>query len=385
MGMIKVSVIIPIYNAERYLSECLDSVLSQTLRDIEIICIDDGSTDSSPIIVQTRKMTDSRIISVRQENSGSGKARNLGLTLASGEYVAFMDADDYYPHNDVLEKMYSAAVSKKVLVCGGGLAVNRSGKTKTGIENGAIHYFPEEGIIDYAAVQYDYGYQRYMFSRKLLEENNITFPDYLRFQDPPFFARAMVAAGKFYALTIDTYCYRWGHQRVNWNFRRVNDLACGIRDNLLLSRDYGLTILHEKCMQRFNKEYFSVFENSLKDGNSILPELLFETSFFIQKDWLDEKNAEIDVLTNFLHRKYDHICTSASTVNSHYSQEISKLQTEINSIRASASYRIGRFITFIPRKIRGGIRCYNEHGMRYTMRRIKEKFRSLFRKKTHVK
>ena len=67
------------------------------------------------------------------------------------------------------------------------------------------------------------------------------------------------------------------------------------------------------------------------------------------------------------------------------SAEIQKIKSEYVAVLSSKSYRIGRFITFIPRKIRGSIRCYNEHGMRYTMRRIKEKFRSLFKKKTHVK
>ena len=91
---VKVSVIIPVYNAERYLRQCLDSVISQTLRDIEIICVDDGSTDGSHEILKEYAERDSRVRLLRQENKGAGAARNCGIDVAHGEYAAFIDADD---------------------------------------------------------------------------------------------------------------------------------------------------------------------------------------------------------------------------------------------------------------------------------------------------
>jgi glycosyltransferase involved in cell wall biosynthesis len=92
--MPKVSIIIPVYNVEKYLAECLDSAIGQTLRDIEIICIDDGSTDRSPEILDEYAKKDSRIIVIHQKNAGPGLARNVGLDLAKGEYIAFLDSDD---------------------------------------------------------------------------------------------------------------------------------------------------------------------------------------------------------------------------------------------------------------------------------------------------
>lgn len=107
--MVKVSVIVPVYNVEIYLADCLDSVLQQTLKDIEIICINDGSTDKSPEILAEYARKDSRIIIISQENKGLGSARNRGLEVATGEYVAFLDSDDWVD-KDYYEKLYNTAV-----------------------------------------------------------------------------------------------------------------------------------------------------------------------------------------------------------------------------------------------------------------------------------
>ena len=100
--MIKISVIIPIYNMEEYLPQCLDSIVSQTLREIEILCIDDGSTDGSEEVLKLYCDRDSRIRVIKQNNQGVSCARNLGIEEASGKYVIFMDPDDWYPDKEIL-------------------------------------------------------------------------------------------------------------------------------------------------------------------------------------------------------------------------------------------------------------------------------------------
>ena len=107
--MVKVSVIVPVYNVEIYLADCLDSVLQQTLKDIEIICINDGSTDKSPEILAEYAKKDPRITIISQENKGLSSARNRGLEVATGEYVAFLDSDDWVDP-DYYEKLYNTAV-----------------------------------------------------------------------------------------------------------------------------------------------------------------------------------------------------------------------------------------------------------------------------------
>lgn len=107
--MPKISVIIPVYNVENYLKECLDSIINQTLSDIEIICVDDGSTDSSLNILREYAEKDSRIKIIQQENQYAGVARNNGMMIATGEYLHFMDSDDYLFDTNVYEKMYEIA------------------------------------------------------------------------------------------------------------------------------------------------------------------------------------------------------------------------------------------------------------------------------------
>lgn len=94
MGYIMISVIIPVYNSAPYLEQCLNSVLSQTYPNLEVICVDDGSTDISKHIIQKFVEEDSRVILVSQPNSGVSTARNAGLDIAHGEYITFVDSDD---------------------------------------------------------------------------------------------------------------------------------------------------------------------------------------------------------------------------------------------------------------------------------------------------
>lgn len=106
--MAKVSVIIPVYNAELYLRQCLDSVVNQTLQDIEIICVDDGSSDNSISILKEYAARDSRLRIIREKNRGAGAARNQGLREAGGEYLSFLDSDDFF-ELDMLEKAVARA------------------------------------------------------------------------------------------------------------------------------------------------------------------------------------------------------------------------------------------------------------------------------------
>ena len=112
----KVSVIMPVYNNEKYIRDTLDSVKNQTFTDFEVLCIDDGSTDNSPSIIKEYAEKDVRFHYIHQENSGAGPARNNGLRKAKGEYISFLDGDDlYYP--DFLKKMVASLEKTQADVC----------------------------------------------------------------------------------------------------------------------------------------------------------------------------------------------------------------------------------------------------------------------------
>lgn len=111
--MYKVSVIIPVYNAEKYLKKCIDSVLSQTLKEIEIILVDDGSTDNSSQILDEYAKKHNNLKVIHQQNSGPAKARNVGIENATGEYIGFVDSDDYLASN-MYELLYNTAINNDV-------------------------------------------------------------------------------------------------------------------------------------------------------------------------------------------------------------------------------------------------------------------------------
>ncbi len=114
--MIKVSIILPMYNAEKYIKDTIYSVLNQTFKDIELIIVDDGSTDNSYEICKEIQQLDNRIVLEKIENKGVSNARNYGIEMAKGKYVMFIDSDDKYDIN-IVEKMVKGIESSDLLVC----------------------------------------------------------------------------------------------------------------------------------------------------------------------------------------------------------------------------------------------------------------------------
>lgn len=112
MSSPKVSVIVPVHNAEKYLEQCLNSIIGQTLKDIEVICVDDKSTDGSAVILDSYAANEPRLRVLQSPGLGAGGARNIGLESAQGKYLSFLDADDFF-EPDMLE----SAVAKPERHC----------------------------------------------------------------------------------------------------------------------------------------------------------------------------------------------------------------------------------------------------------------------------
>lgn len=112
----KFSVIVPVYKVEKYLRDCIDSILNQTFTDFELILVDDGSPDSSPEICDGYAQADARVRVIHQKNMGQAGARNTGLLHATGEYICFVDSDDYLSHNKVLQTLADKTLSKPDIV-----------------------------------------------------------------------------------------------------------------------------------------------------------------------------------------------------------------------------------------------------------------------------
>ena len=128
-----ISIIVPVYNVEPYLERCVRSILAQSHTDWELLLVDDGSPDHCPEICDSYAAKDKRITVISRENKGVGYSRNQGIKVSTGEFLAFMDPDDYYPNNKILHLMYSIAKSNNVKICGCSLIVydeNTNIKTK---------------------------------------------------------------------------------------------------------------------------------------------------------------------------------------------------------------------------------------------------------------
>lgn len=191
---IKVTVIVPIYNAEAFLRPAIDSILDQSLREIEIICVDDGSTDGSLKIIKEYQKRDARIRIVTQNNAGPGMARNNGLRRARGEYIAFLDADDFFDA-EFLSKMYETAAADDldIVVTDYDLYHSKTSKFRKNVIGeeqrlltpGRVtskNDFPDQ------IFQLTDGYVwSKLFRRSFLQEKQIVFPEQLRMFEDVYF------------------------------------------------------------------------------------------------------------------------------------------------------------------------------------------------------
>ena len=242
----KVSVIIPVYNVEQWLPECLDSICNQTLKEIEIICIDDESTDKSLDVLKEYAQKDNRITVIAQKNSGAGIARNCGLNVMCGKFVAFMDPDDFYPSKDTLKHLYDTAINNNVKICGGTMQIFMKDKT----DLMADYLFEVYGKKTYQEYQFDCGYTRFIYDTDLIKKNNIFFPHYLRGQDPVFFVQVMHEAGEFYVMEEPSYTYRFSHKVIKWTENKFNDYVCSLTDNLKFAIKHEYSKLIDTIIDR---------------------------------------------------------------------------------------------------------------------------------------
>lgn len=175
-NQVKVSIIIPVYNVEQYISQCLDSLINQTLQEIEIICINDGSKDNSLNILNDYAKKDSRIKIINKKNEGLSCARNDGLKAASGEYIGYVDSDDWVAE-DFYEKLFIAAKKYNADIAAGNIV--RCGKL---VRKYRIKYEKEElltdGLEKLKAAQipkYNYVWNK-IYKRETLLKLDIPFP-----------------------------------------------------------------------------------------------------------------------------------------------------------------------------------------------------------------
>lgn len=191
-AMSRISIIIPVYNVERLLARCLDSLINQTLREIEIICVDDGSNDNSLNILKEYAQKDSRIIVVSQENQGPSIARNRGMKIATGEYIGFVDGDDWVDL-DFFEKLYETAKKYEAdIACASVLRKFKSGRKrqKVLIEKEEVIISPSKKFKVTGTPHFSYVWNK-IYRRTALQRRKIEFKTGVFFEDIDFTIRAL--------------------------------------------------------------------------------------------------------------------------------------------------------------------------------------------------
>lgn len=271
--MPEVSIIVPVYKVEKYLDRCIESLIAQTLSDIEIILVDDGSPDNCPSLCDRWAKKDSRIKVIHKENGGLGFARNSGLDIACGEYVGFVDSDDFVKH-DMYEALYSAAKNEDadIAMCGflciGGIMTARSGEEreincfseykcfsgKDGIDrlmldiSGALPGEPEDSRYGFSTV-------KNIYRRSILEENRLRFMSEREVvsEDVFFLLDFLMLSNRAVGIKGAYYCYCRNQGSLSKSYRPDRfQMCCRITDGI-----------NERLGKRMSEDIYRIYTDRL--------------------------------------------------------------------------------------------------------------------------
>lgn len=255
----KVSIIIPVYNTENYLEKCLSSIVQQSLKEIEIIVVNDGSTDSSCSILSCFANYDSRIKIINQENKKQGAARNAGMRVATGEYIGFVDSDDWVDL-DYFEKLYNVAKKYDSDIA---LATNvrvGNGKTKKrlNIAEEKVYTFIEDKFCGCNQFNNECPTNK-IYRTEFLKNNNITWPEGVYFEDKLFTTESIYYANKVVSVpNINYYYFRNPTSTVNTKAKKHNKLLLNDKNN---AKQSVLKFLREKNAIFADKRYWAIEKN----------------------------------------------------------------------------------------------------------------------------
>ena len=227
--MSEISVVIPVYNVDKYLATCLDSIQAQTFSDIDIICINDGSTDDSGEILHRYATKDHRIKIINQANAGLSAARNIGIMASESKYIAFIDSDDYILP-DFLERLYKTAEQNQSDICGCNF-FKLHHNTLTAKNNSAAEqiYTPALPILLDKRNFVHFSVWNKLYRRELIQ--NIKFINGIYFEDWVFNSCVFAKAKNFTWINEKLYVYRIRNDsimRSKFSEKKLNDYVIGI-------------------------------------------------------------------------------------------------------------------------------------------------------------
>lgn len=378
--MAKVSIIIPTYNVEMYLVECMESVIHQTLKDIEIICINDGSTDGSLEILKSYAQKDDRIVLVDKENGGYGIAMNIGLEKATGEYIGIVEPDDFVKL-DMYESLYQIAKDNDLdFVKADFYRFKRTDEDDMNMVYNRLSKNPEDynkvfnPSEDTEAIRYIMNTWSGIYKKEFIEKHHIRHNETpgASFQDNGFWFQTFIFATR--AMIVDKPYYMNRRDNPNSSVHNREKVYCmnieydHIRDILmeypeLWERFKGMYWYKKynnyigtirRIGMEYRREFVERFSAEFKRG---LEKNELDPSVFSVAAWkkIQVVAAEPDtfykvwVVAGVTERKLNKKIMQLERKNQ-------KLSNELAMIKSSKSYRIGRILLFIPRKLKEWIK-----------------------------
>lgn len=300
----KLTIIIPIYNTEKYLQECLESIANQNYKNIEVICVDDGSTDDSVQIVESFIAKDSRFNLIKAEHNGVSYARNLGLENATGEYVTFVDSDD-----KIEQETYSEALKHiekvdfvcfKIKVFGENLHKNRNAENK-------YYNFKFKGLKqtnEKVLKKLDVSLCNKIFKISLIKEKNISFPNGLHYEDANFYWKYMLNSRTGYF--IQKYFYNYRRREKSIMAESLSKVSKSI-DHLLILEDL-FSYLKKEDLLKINLNLCAyLLEHYFRFVVRLTPKGEFEKVFektYEYARFLEEQSAKSKFINKVIERKF---------------------------------------------------------------------------------
>lgn len=362
--MAKVSVVVPVYNVEQYLEEALRSLVRQTLHDIEIVVVNDGSTDGSLEIIRRFMENDSRIVLIDKENGGYGKAMNIGLDRATGEYIGILEPDDYVPL-DMYEDLYEAAHAHDLdLVKADFYRFTTDDETGNmqlfynHLDKDGTHYNQVlDPSQDPSLTKFIMNTWSGIYKKSFLDEHGIRHHETpgAAFQDNGFFWLTFVYARR--AMFIDRPYYRNRRDNPNSSVNSREKVYC-----MNLEYDYIRTILKKNedrtVWDRF-KGYYNVkrFSNYLFTLSRIAPEFRVEYIKRISREFKTaDERGELDLMLFgiYTRKRLQTLMRSPEEYYQKYAKydtakrELDPAAQRLKEIENSTTYRVGKTVMKVP-------------------------------------
>ena len=297
----KVSIVIPVYNVEKYIRQCLESVINQTLKDIEIIIVNDGTKDSSMKIAE-EYLPDKRIKIINKENGGLSSARNAGMREAQGKYICFIDSDDFID-SSMMEELYNKIEKTNSDVVESGILLYDNKTHKVEERKNKKYNFVEKG--SYLWGKYTTEVWNKIYKKEFLLKNNIFFEEGMIHEDDLFTIRILFSTNKICHIQKSFYYYRINREEsimTNVNLEKRLKALQRIAEKIKEYQKMMQTDIFSFLMLKILEIYYLIEIYEINNEN-IKKEKIKELEESIKINWEKLSKEEKEILKNILKKK----------------------------------------------------------------------------------